>query len=230
MKILKTTLVLLCTVSFVSCGASPANEQTVSPAATDYATEIPAPAYVSMPALARSDFHYITLEDNEILPDVVDYALPEFVDIVSFKKNITDAGIVLYIGLRGLPSELTINQSSVRTNVTEYSWRVNFDTDCDETISFDISLVHQKFWERGGLEETVRLDDAAFETVAIHHQVTTGQQIAEGSIIVDGNTIILNFSKSENPELESITSDTPIHIFTEYNNGDIYVYDLIPHQ
>ena len=230
MKIIKISLALFCIAAFASCSDFSSSEETASPTVSESSAETPVPVYSNMPELGRSDFHYIILENNELLNDELNYSLPEFVDIVSFKKNITNSEITLYIKLRGLPAELAVNQSSVHTNIIEYSWRVNFDTNYDDTISFDISLVHQKFWERTSSEQIAPLDEKSFETVGIQHQVSTGQEIAQGSISIDENTIILNFSKAEYPELGSIKNDTPIHIFTEYNNGNIYVYDLIPRE
>ncbi|MBN2878667.1 MAG: hypothetical protein JXN65_03460 [Clostridia bacterium] len=235
MKLLRFFIVLSLVFLFPSCSgqdeSSVSHEENtdVSATATD-TQEKASPQMTSMPLLSRSDYHYTVLRNDELISDDTNPSLPGFVDIVSFKKIITDTEITLFIEMRELPETFRINQTDAHSDILEYSWRVNFDADYDDTISYDISLVHQKFRDRQKPENNVEITDPAFQTVGIQHQVNTGQNIAEGSIEIEGNTIIMKFDTDIYPDLKIINENTPVFIFIEYNSDNVYLYDLIPRQ
>jgi len=72
------------------------------------------------------------------------------------------------------------------------------------------------------------VDGDDFVTVAHQHQVTSGKDIAEGSVSIDGNTMTIHFDKSGAEELLGIHEDTPVHILLEYWSPDGYLYELLP--
>jgi len=236
MKHIKIVVIMIITGLIVfsgcSCSDTTNTDATTTPLESEsvpQVTEDPVETnYPSMKTLGRGDFGYITSGNDELLKFETSSEVPGFVDVVSFKKVIDDSSITIYIELRGIPSTFIINQSGIMTNVLEYGWRVNFDVNNDDKIDFDISLTHQKFWQRGKAEETVAIDNEAFNTIAIQHQVSSGRDIAVGTLKINGNTMVIRFEKSQAEELQGIKEDTSFHIFVEYSNGSSYVYDLIP--
>lgn len=222
MRVLKTITALLFTMILVSCSDSAEY--------TDNGESVVVPVETNMEELGRDDFSYTTSSNDELITDETNPDIPGYVDLVSFRKVVNDSEILLYIELRELLEKYKINQNSIKTNILEYGWRVNFDTNYDDTVSYDISLLHCKFWDSAQDEEIVGIDDEVFQTTAIQHQVSTGQTIAEGSMEVEGNTIVLRYDKNVYEQLKNIKEDTPFHILIEYNNGESYVYDLFPKQ
>ncbi len=228
MKYIKLSAAFFIIIILTFSGCNSKNHQ--DEAAVIEETSVPStiPMATDMPELLRTEYHYIISDNDEKILDDSDLALPGYLDIVSFNKSITETEIVLFIELRDLPAVLNVNQSGILKNTIEYSWRVNFDVDCDNTVAYDISLIHYRLWNKSEDEIQTAPDDLSFLTEGIQHQINTGQTIAEGIIKIDKNTIILNFSKTNNENLSSITADTPIHILAEYNSGEVYLYDIIP--
>jgi hypothetical protein len=221
------TLMLL-----TACGPAPLPEVSeppaIEPVETPVSVESPEPEYISMKPLARSDYSYITSMNDEVIEDDISYDVPGFVDLVSFSKHIDDESIVINLGLRELPLEFAINQGGAAGGSLEYSWRINFDTGSDGGLEYDITLAHHRFAERGAEMSMVPVDGSDFVTMAHQHQVTSGKDIAEGTISIEGNTMSLRFEKSGAEELLGIKEDTPIHILIEYWGPDFYLYEIIP--
>jgi len=200
----------------------PSEEPSEEPTATPEVT------YKAMKPLARSDYSYFTTANGEVIEDEPSLEIPGFMDLLSFSKVIDDDSITVTFELRELPSELGINLGGASGGSLEYSWRINFDTGSDGGLEYDITLAHYRYAERGVESTYAAADGNDFITMAHQHQVTSGKDIAEGSVSIEGNTMTLRFDKSLAEELLGIHEDTPVHILLEYWSPDGYMYELLP--
>lgn len=209
-----------------ACSQEAVPKATASPSVVPEAT--PVTEFKTMRPLARSDFSYMTSANGEVIENDIAYDIPGFIDLVSFSKQIDDESITIYFELRELPDEVYINRAGTAAGLLEYSWRINFDIGSDGGIEYDITLAHHRFRDRGAEETLVSIEGSDFMTVAHQHQVSSGKDIAEGTLQLNGNTMELSFDKSQAEQLAGITEDTPFHILLEYSDYDYYLYELVP--
>lgn len=178
--------------------------------------------------LVRSDYAYISSKNGEVITDEIDEMMPGFMDIISIKKEIDDENITIYLELREIPQNVTIHQGAIKHNMIEYSWRINFDTNRDNLINYDTSINHDFFWKDSKEEMNVAIDDSIFQNIVWQHQVTTGHIVTDVSYNINNNTMVFQVEKGDFEELQQINEETPFYVMTEHNNGEFYLYQMLP--
>lgn len=227
-------LIIFCFAVCIGCSESKNNEN-INPievnmkSDTDTTEKVDVEIeYVNMKALSKSDYSYITSKNDDIIIDDLNNQVPEFMDVVSFRKVIDDKNIYFYLEMKDIPDTFVINQEGLYSNIMEYCWRINFDTNLDESIAYDTTISHEKFWESGKNMATVTIEDDSFNNIVWQHGVNTGYVISDFSFDVDNYTLIYHVEKGNDDNLLRINEDTPFYILIEYNNEDYYLYEMIP--
>ena len=182
----------------------------------------------SFEPLSRSDYAFMTSKNGQVIIDKIDEMVPAFMDIISVKKEIDEKNIIIYLELRELPQNVTIHQSAIKHNMVEYSWRINFDTNRDNSINHDTTIDHHFYWQDNQEELIVAIDDPIISTIVWQHQVTTGHFVTDVSFNINNNTMIFQVEKGDFEELQDIDEDTPFYVMTEHNSGEYYLYQMLP--
>ncbi len=227
-------IIILCFVVCTGCSESKNNEN-IKPDEVNIKTEIDKTEkvdveteYATMKVLNKQDYSYITSKNDEIISNDLNDRVPDFMDVVSFRKVIDDENIYFYLEMKDIPDTFVINQEGIFSNLMEYCWRINFDTNLDGITEYDTTISHEKFWENGKDTASVNIEDATFNNIVWQHGVNTGYVISEFTFDVDNHMLIYHVEKGNDDNLLSITEDTPFHILIEYNNKDYYLYEMIP--
>jgi hypothetical protein len=170
------------------------------------------------------------LENRASLEGIADLEDPEgdaghsFIDLVNASVEKDEDGLIVRMGLAGLPQQLAFNQPRVPDNAMEYRWAALFDLDGDGEDEYSVELM--KFKDPRG--KSVRGGILSNAQMSVWRLRGDGAEMVEADVRGEqkGNELILDVLPCD--FVSSIGPETRIHFKTYYSDGKSEDEDLMP--
>lgn len=168
---------------------------------------------------------------TKTLVDVEGDAAFPYIDVKQISVTIDSSNIVVDLDILNIPSVLTYDSVNSLLG-PEYSYRISFDLDGDNSDAGNLFIKLESDKEVGDVEKQGPL--LSFTTYRVLYCYLTNSfqfqcdVIANSSVAINGNRLTFTIPRGSHHALAGLTMNTPLNLQTFYKIGGTLYVDSFP--